>query len=234
MKLPILLPLFLLPLLMTAPAKEEPAKSNKNPIQARSWVGGEFKKAAVGWPGEDLVPAFPKALRGQQKSAVFVSAVYPDTPLADAGIRPGDLITKVDGKLVKSRRQFHQAIDVITPGDRTTLTLFRQGKQIDKVVTTGREEYRTRNSLNLGIQFSSKLDLIPNPGFSLFDLITLKTPKDDRLQLNHPEQNYLRETWAANGNPIRVSRTKENWAVWLLVAGVSGNTEIIRQQRIAK
>ncbi|MFD7322500.1 trypsin-like peptidase domain-containing protein [Streptomyces sp. NPDC059875] len=65
------------------------------------------------------------------------AAVTAGGPAAKAGIRPGDVITKVDGQRVHSGEELIVKIRAHRPGDRLELTLLRGGKEQTKTLTLG-------------------------------------------------------------------------------------------------
>ncbi|TLQ43928.1 S1C family serine protease [Streptomyces marianii] len=58
-------------------------------------------------------------------------------PAAKAGIRPGDVITKVDGQRVHNGEELIVKIRAHRPGDRLELTVLRAGKEQTRAVTLG-------------------------------------------------------------------------------------------------
>ncbi|MEE1817070.1 trypsin-like peptidase domain-containing protein [Streptomyces sp. SP18ES09] len=58
-------------------------------------------------------------------------------PAAKAGLRPGDVITKVDGQRVHNGEELIVKIRAHRPGDRLELTLTRNGKELTKTLTLG-------------------------------------------------------------------------------------------------
>ncbi|MCZ7458145.1 S1C family serine protease [Streptomyces sp. WMMC940] len=58
-------------------------------------------------------------------------------PAAKAGIRPGDVITKVDGQRVHNGEELIVKIRAHRPGDRLELTVLRDGKERTRAVTLG-------------------------------------------------------------------------------------------------
>ncbi|MFG3495021.1 trypsin-like peptidase domain-containing protein [Streptomyces sp. NPDC047928] len=64
-------------------------------------------------------------------------AVTPNGPAATAGIRPGDVITRVDGHRVHSGEELIVKIRAHRPGDRLRLTVERDGKEQLKTLTLG-------------------------------------------------------------------------------------------------
>ncbi|MEV6250193.1 trypsin-like peptidase domain-containing protein [Streptomyces sp. NPDC051742] len=65
------------------------------------------------------------------------AAVTPGGPAAKAGLRPGDVITKVDGQRVHNGEELIVKIRAHRPGDRLELTLTRDGKELTKTLTLG-------------------------------------------------------------------------------------------------
>ncbi|WP_327258796.1 S1C family serine protease [Streptomyces sp. NBC_01240] len=71
------------------------------------------------------------------KGAAGKPSVTPDGPGAKAGIRPGDIITEVDGQRVHSGEELIVKIRAHRPGDRLDLGLTRGGKDLSISLTLG-------------------------------------------------------------------------------------------------
>ncbi|MGA5497161.1 trypsin-like peptidase domain-containing protein [Streptomyces cinereoruber] len=72
-----------------------------------------------------------------QKGKDGTASVTPGGPAAKAGLRPGDVITKVDGQRVHNGEELIVKIRAHRPGDRLEVTLERDGKELTKTLTLG-------------------------------------------------------------------------------------------------
>jgi serine protease Do len=69
---------------------------------------------------------------------VFVARVLGDSPAAQAGIRDGDVILKLDGEPVADRAALIRRISGTRPGKRVQVTVFRDREDLTVDVTVGR------------------------------------------------------------------------------------------------
>ena len=70
----------------------------------------------------------------------LVSGVDPGGPADKAGVEPGDIITKVDGKVIERAGDLPRIIGGTKPGSRTTLQVYRRGSTRDLTVTVAEFE----------------------------------------------------------------------------------------------
>ncbi len=80
--------------------------------------------------GAKIAPACDGAANCQQP-------VVPGSPAAKAGLKPGDLITAVDGTKISSTDGFITTVFQDDPGQTITLTIKRDGKTSQVKVTLG-------------------------------------------------------------------------------------------------
>jgi serine protease Do len=73
-------------------------------------------------------------------AGALVQGVEKDGPADKAGVEAGDIITKVDGKLVERSGDLPRIIGATKPGSKSTLQLFRRGTTRDVSVTVGEFE----------------------------------------------------------------------------------------------
>jgi hypothetical protein len=93
--------------------------------------------------GINTSPA-PAHLREQLKLGrsvgLIVDAVDPGGPVEQAGLKPGDVIEKLDDQLLLNVEQFTKLVRSRTPGEATTLLIYRDGKQQTINATFGQKE----------------------------------------------------------------------------------------------
>jgi serine protease Do len=130
-------------------------------------------KSEYGWIGINMGGLQPQAaddLKLGEAHGAFVYGVFKSSPAEKAGLLPGDMITKVDGKALKDSSDLLLTIGNLTPGRKVELELVRAGsaRSLTLQVAARADEKQ------LAAQ-SSKVW----PGFSV-----LKITDDVREQLN--------------------------------------------------
>jgi serine protease Do len=81
----------------------------------------------LGMTVEELTPELANKLGLSETSGVVVAQVDDNTPAAEAGVRPGDIILEVDQAPVKNLDQFNRKIGTYKEGD-TILFLIKRGE----------------------------------------------------------------------------------------------------------
>lgn len=89
---------------------------------------GEVTRGWLGVGIQDLTPKLREYYDVPEGEGVLVIEVYSGDPAEKGGIESGDVIIAVDGKRVTSARELSRAIGNSPVGKRTTITIFRNGK----------------------------------------------------------------------------------------------------------
>ncbi|EMR03488.1 trypsin-like peptidase domain-containing protein [Cesiribacter andamanensis] len=101
---------------------------------------GEVQKAFVGAEVIDLDLNKARELNVKADRGVVVSHVAQDGAAARAGLKPGDVIVRVNDIPVESRGQFDELVSYYSPGDRITLGYIRRNQpQQTQLTLTNRE-----------------------------------------------------------------------------------------------
>ena len=132
---------------------------------------GEVKWPGIGVDAEELSPDQAAALGLPAGSAVRFAHVYPDTPAERGGLQTGDVLLAVGGIKVAGQMQFRSRLAACRIGQEVPLTLWRGGKQVDKVVVPvaledikkQREKIRAEDELDLKV-FGLRLGADGQPG----------------------------------------------------------------------
>lgn len=90
---------------------------------------GEIHRGVLGVLGRSVNSDIAKAMELETNQGGFIEQVVPDSAADEAGIKPGDVITKVNGKKVKSFHELRGKIGSIGAGKKVTLTIIRNGDE---------------------------------------------------------------------------------------------------------
>jgi len=90
---------------------------------------GEVHRGVLGVLGRSVNSDIAKAMELKTNQGGFIEQVVPDSAADEAGIKPGDVITKVNGKKVKSFNELRGKIGSIGAGKKVKLTIIRNGDE---------------------------------------------------------------------------------------------------------
>ncbi len=97
---------------------------------------GSVHRGLMGIMIQNITPSLAKALGDNKDKGAIVTQVTPDSPAAKAGIKPYDIIDKVDGKRIESANQVTNIVGLVRVGDKIDLGILRNGKHVTVEVTT--------------------------------------------------------------------------------------------------
>ena len=90
-------------------------------------------RVSRGWLGvyiRNIEGELADALGMKPDSGVLVDDVFENTPAEAAGIKPGDIITEVNGKVMTNTTELMNKVAMIKPGKKATLRILRNGKKM--------------------------------------------------------------------------------------------------------
>jgi Do/DeqQ family serine protease len=107
---------------------------------AKQVLGGIVKNGQVvrGWIGiepNELTPELAQTFGIHAQAGVIVTGVLNTGPAAAAGIRPGDVITQIDGQTMHTVSGLLTQIAALTPGQAAPFMLERRGEPVQVSVT---------------------------------------------------------------------------------------------------
>jgi len=115
---------------------------------------GEVRRGALGIAAQPLTPALAEALGTDARAGVVIGRVQPDSPAERAGLRVGDVITRIDGRAVRDMGAVRNRIGLVRVGQRLRLELVRDGDPLELEVTVG--ELPRGNRLLEGVAFAER------------------------------------------------------------------------------
>ncbi|MBL0140552.1 MAG: DegQ family serine endoprotease [Betaproteobacteria bacterium] len=90
---------------------------------------GKATHARLGVAIQEVNQTFADSFKLDKPEGALVSSVDKGGPADQAGLKPGDVIRKVDGQPIISSGDLPSIIGEATPGQKVTLELWRQGKR---------------------------------------------------------------------------------------------------------
>ena len=101
---------------------------------------GEVHRGILGVSGRSVNSELAKAMELNTNQGGFIVQVMPDSAADEAGIKPGDVITKVNGKSVKSFHELRAKVGSIGAGKKVDFTIVRDGKEQELSVKLKRSQ----------------------------------------------------------------------------------------------
>jgi len=98
---------------------------------------GSVKRGYIGASVKDLTPDLAQQFGVRQATGVLLDDVTADGPADKAGLKPGDVVVKIEGHPVSDRHALIDAITALPPGQVVTLDVIRDSKPMAFRVTLG-------------------------------------------------------------------------------------------------
>ncbi|MCX7805396.1 MAG: trypsin-like peptidase domain-containing protein [Planctomycetota bacterium] len=96
----------------------------------RGWIGIEAAPVTVQQKG---------LFAGKESRGLLITALWRRSPAHLNGLRPNDIILKVDGREVRDSESFRDMIARSKPGTTITVTVLREGKLLDFNITLAKQ-----------------------------------------------------------------------------------------------
>jgi serine protease DegQ len=95
----------------------------------RGWIGVEV---------QEITPALADSFKLGGQRGALIAGVLRGGPADKAGIKPGDVLTEVEGKPVADPTAMLNLIAALAPGSAAKMKLKRQGQDLDATINVGR------------------------------------------------------------------------------------------------
>ena len=94
----------------------------------RGWIGVESTA---------LTPELAENLGAASAQGVIITGVLNGGPAARAGMRPGDVVTRINGQPIRTVAELRAGITALRPGTAATFTALRQGQNVEMQLVPG-------------------------------------------------------------------------------------------------
>ncbi|GHV12623.1 serine protease [Fibrobacterales bacterium] len=88
-------------------------------------------KVSRGWLGvsiQDLNPSIAKALNLNPAKGALISEVFDGSPAEKSGIKAGDLVRSINGRLLEDANDLRNTVAALRPGENAEFEILREGK----------------------------------------------------------------------------------------------------------
>ncbi|MCY4745308.1 Do family serine endopeptidase [Pelomonas sp. UHG3] len=107
---------------------------------------GKVEHARLGVTLQDLSAPLATSFGLEAPDGALVSSVMPGSAAAKAGLKPGDVITAIDGEPVRIAGDVSSRVGLAQPGDKLKLSLWRDKKGLTETVALGRADKETQEA----------------------------------------------------------------------------------------
>jgi serine protease DegQ len=99
---------------------------------------GQVVRGWIGIESQDITPELADSFGLGRESGAIIAGVVRNGPADRAGVRPGDILLAVEGKIVKNTGDMLNLIAQLAPGAKAKLKLMRQNRESTVDVTVGK------------------------------------------------------------------------------------------------
>jgi serine protease Do len=124
---------------------------------------GKVEHARLGVEVQPLNQSLAESFKLKSPNGALVAKVTPDGAADKAGIKTGDVILKLNGAGVLDAGQLSQRVGVLTPGDKASLEIWRDGKSLTLTATIGSAAKMVSDNEASGDSAPAKLGLALRP-----------------------------------------------------------------------
>jgi|HubBroStandDraft_6_1064221.scaffolds.fasta_scaffold00348_9 serine protease Do len=124
---------------------------------------GKVAHSRLGVEVQTLNQSLADSFKLSSPNGALVAKVVPESAAAEAGIKVGDVILKFNGAPIIDAGSLSQRVGVITPGEKASIEIWRNGKTLDLTATIGNAATLAAADDSAGDSSQAKLGLALRP-----------------------------------------------------------------------
>jgi Do/DeqQ family serine protease len=97
----------------------------------RSARGGKLVRPWLGAAGQSVTPELAVEFGLDRPSGVIINAVYPNGPADRAGLKVGDVVVSIAGKVVADHEALRYRVATLPLGEKARAEIIRKGRRLD-------------------------------------------------------------------------------------------------------
>lgn len=115
---------------------------------------GKVQRGFLGISTQDLTPTLAEAFGLNQNKGAVITSVDDDSPAGKAGLQPGDILLKINGRDVKNASDVRNRFGLLAVGEQVVFDILRggQSKKITTTVTVEKEEVSSPQVINTRLE----------------------------------------------------------------------------------
>jgi serine protease DegS len=98
---------------------------------------GQVSRGWLGVEAQDITPQLAESFNLQGVTGVIIAGIQRTGPAAQAGLRPGDIITSINGQTASDSRTMMNLIARVKPGAQVKVNIWRDGEEQTLDITVG-------------------------------------------------------------------------------------------------
>ncbi len=111
---------------------------------------GKVQRGFLGVSAQDLTPVLAEAFGLEQNKGAVITSVDEGSPAGKAGLQPGDILLKINGRKVRNAGDVRNSFGLLTIGEHVVFDILRAGKnkKISTIVVAAKEEVSSPVAIN--------------------------------------------------------------------------------------
>lgn len=133
-------------------------------VSAQLEKGGKVVRGYVGVEAQQITASTARAMHLKENEGALLAGIQSDSPAAEAGLQPGDVIQAVNGTKIESPKELALNVANIQPGEEAHLSVLHDGQTKDVTVKVGTlPNEQTAGTENAGEEHRGQIGLALAP-----------------------------------------------------------------------